>query len=139
VHEERRREEVAQEPEAGDDGRERVRLGNDVEELYLEHVTGLHALHEERTRQRVHRAGVHARHGRLGGGWTELAIDAVARLQHHFLSEIDLEDRLDAGVKPIVSSRRLLGESLRPIDLDALHGVTLSPWRNRGRATEHRA
>jgi hypothetical protein len=55
VDEERRREDVAQEPEPGNDRGERVALGNDVEELDRERVARLGALHEDGAREGMDR------------------------------------------------------------------------------------
>ena len=121
VDQERRREDVAQEPEPGDDRRERVRLGEDVEELHLQHVAWPRALHEDGPGERMDRSGVHAGDAGLGDGGAELAVHAIAGRENHFFALIDGDDRLDIRMEPVVSGRRLVFQVLAPIDLDALH------------------
>src|SRR5437867_5839849 len=94
-------EDIAEKSEPGDNGRERVRLRADVEELYLEHVAGLRALHEDRPRERMDRARLHARYVGLGGGWPELPVDAVARVEDDFLAFFDRDDRREVGLEPV--------------------------------------
>ena len=123
MDQEGRREDIAEKSEPGDNGRERVRLRADVEELYLEHVAGLRALHEDRPRERMDRARLHARYVGLGGGWPELPVDAVARVEDDFLAFFDRDDRREVGIEPVVSRPRLVSQTSLPVDLDVLHGV----------------
>src|SRR5258705_10428742 len=64
---------------------------------------------------------VHRGHGRGGGRGPEMAVDAVAGLEHPLLALRYLENGRDVGMPPVVPGSGLLDEPLRAIDLDALH------------------
>ena len=122
MDQERRGEEIAQKAEPGEDRGERMRLRGDVEELDLQHVARLGALDEDGPREGMDGAGFHVRHVRLARPGAELAVDAVARGQHHLFVLVDREERGDVRVEPVVTRRRLIFQSLAAVDLDALHG-----------------
>jgi len=103
-----------------------VRLRDDVEELHLQDVAWPSALDEDRPRQGMDGSGLHARHVRLARARAELAVDAVAGGQDHFLPLVDRDDGWDGRMKSIVSRRGLILQPLAPVDLDALHCPLLS-------------
>jgi hypothetical protein len=122
VHQVRRGEEVAQESEPGEDGAEGVRLGAYVEELDFQRVSRMRALHEDGPGEGMDAARIDARDGGVGGAGAELAVGGVSRLQYDLLALVDLQDRRDVGMQPIVPRGGLFAESLPAVDLDALHG-----------------
>ncbi len=121
MDQERRREHVAQEAEPRHDRRERVGLGRDVEELDLEDVAGLRALDEDRTGERMNRARFHLGHIGLGGAGPQLAVDTIARRQDDLFALVHGDERRNVRVKPVVTGRRLISQSLAAVDLDAFH------------------
>src|SRR6185295_11723687 len=94
----------------------------DVDHFDVEDVTGPRALDEHRPGERVDGARVHRGHAGRGGGGAEVAVAAVAGLEHDLFALVDLEDGRDVRVQAIVPRGGLIAEQLGPVDLDALHG-----------------
>ena len=96
------REEIGQEPEAGDDRRHAGVRGLVREELDLEHVARLRALDMDRAGERVAEPEVEATGVRVGAAGRQLASDAVLALEPQLLARPDAERRLEIGVPAVV-------------------------------------
>ena len=63
-----------------------------------------------------------------GGRGVQIAIQRVARLERNRLTRVDLHDRHQVRVPPVVAGVRLLVEMRTAIDGDALGGSQHAPW-----------
>jgi hypothetical protein len=96
-------------------------LRQNVEEFDLDHVAGLGGLDEDRSGQRMDATGIEMSEIRYGRLRADLAVDAVARFQDHFLALGNFEDRRDLGMITVVAALRFAGEGLCAIDTDGVH------------------
>src|SRR5581483_479128 len=96
---------VREEPEIGDDGGAAEVVGLVREQLDLEHLTRLGALHVHRPGQRVAEPAVHVRHVRVGALARELSAETLLGLQTQLLPRRALGDRLEVRVPAVVHQR----------------------------------
>ncbi len=118
LHHEWRGHHVAEKAQPRHDGAERGRLRKDVDEFDFQHVARLGAFDEDRPGQRMDAAGIERGQIRDRG---DLAVDAVARLQHNVLAFADFKKRRDVGMIAVVAGVRLSGERLAAVDTDGMH------------------
>jgi hypothetical protein len=112
---------IAQEPGSRQDGGERSWLGGDVQQLDFEHVAGLGAFDEDRSRQGMHHSPIDTCKSCRGRGRSDLPVERIPGFQCDLFTLANLQHRLYVRMISIVSAVRFLCERLPSIDLDRVH------------------
>ena len=89
-------------PKPWDDRAKGPGLRHDVQELYLQKVSGLGSLHQYRTSERMNRPRLHESKVGFGGVRVELAIDGVPGLKYYFLAFLHFDYRRNVGMPPVM-------------------------------------
>ena len=126
AHEERLREDVGEEAEAGDDAvdTERGRLVG--EERHLEHVPGLGAVDEDRARERVAQAEIEGGAVLVPALARELPVEPVAGLEDDLVAGRHAGDGLDRRVPAVVRGGGRDSHSSAPIRVAAARAAPIS-------------